>query len=234
MSFRLTIALFSAVLGVAFFASPTPAQMRGARASGSALRTRASFAFGARAGAVRGGQRRYSSGSGLLQYPYFFYPDYDDDSFAPQAVPDQGVMAPPAQPPAAAAAPAESLVLENRGGEWVRVPTGSQLPTQVQPEQPASTRAPAIGPDGGVRNYQPPAPLPRSILVFRDGHREEIERYVIEDDIIDVSVSHWDTGSWTKKISIADLDVPATLKLNQERGGKFNLPSGPNEVVVRF
>jgi hypothetical protein len=76
--------------------------------------------------------------------------------------------------------------------------------------------------------------LPRSVLVFRDGHREEIERYVIEDDIIDVSVSRWDTGSWTKKISIADLDVPATLKLNQERGGKFNLPSGPNEVVVRF
>jgi len=30
------------------------------------------------------------------------------------------------------------------------------------------------------------------------------------------------------------LDIPATLKLNEERGGKFNLPSAPNQVVVRF
>jgi hypothetical protein len=29
------------------------------------------------------------------------------------------------------------------------------------------------------------------------------------------------------------LDVPATLKLNQERGAKFSLPSGPNEVMIR-
>jgi hypothetical protein len=43
---------------------------------------------------------------------------------------------------------------------------------------------------------------------------------------------YWSSGSWTKKIQIADLDVPATLKLNQERGLKFELPAGPNEVVV--
>jgi len=30
------------------------------------------------------------------------------------------------------------------------------------------------------------------------------------------------------------LDIPASLKLNNERGAKFSLPSGPNEIVVRF
>jgi len=29
------------------------------------------------------------------------------------------------------------------------------------------------------------------------------------------------------------LDVPATLKLNEDRGAKFSLPSGPNEVMFR-
>jgi hypothetical protein len=44
---------------------------------------------------------------------------------------------------------------------------------------------------------------------------------------------YWTTGSWTSKIQIADLDVPATLKLNQERGAKFALPASPNEVFIR-
>jgi hypothetical protein len=47
------------------------------------------------------------------------------------------------------------------------------------------------------------------------------------------SANYWTSGSWTRKIEIANLDVPATLKLNQERGSKFSLPSGPQEVVIR-
>ena len=42
---------------------------------------------------------------------------------------------------------------------------------------------------------------------------------------------YWTTGSWTRKIQIADLDVPATLKLNQQRGLNFVLPASSNEVV---
>ena len=41
------------------------------------------------------------------------------------------------------------------------------------------------------------------------------------------------TGAWTRKVLLADLDLPATIKQNQERGLKFDLPSGPNEVVLR-
>jgi hypothetical protein len=80
-----------------------------------------------------------------------------------------------------------------------------------------------------------PSPaLPRAVLLFRDGRKEEIERYVIQNDVIYVASDYWSTGSWTKQIPIAQLDVPATLKLNQQRGAKFRLPSGPGEIAVRF
>jgi hypothetical protein len=47
------------------------------------------------------------------------------------------------------------------------------------------------------------------------------------------TADYWTTGSWTRKVEIAELNVPATLKLNHERGTKFSLPSGPTEVMVR-
>jgi hypothetical protein len=75
--------------------------------------------------------------------------------------------------------------------------------------------------------------LPSAVLVFRDGHKEEIGKYVIVSGTIYTSSDYWNSGSWTRKVQIADLDVPATLKLNQERGAKFALPSGPNEVMMR-
>jgi len=80
----------------------------------------------------------------------------------------------------------------------------------------------------------PVPPLPHTVLVFRDGRREEIEKYIIQGSVIEASSDYWSAGSWTKKIPIAELDVPATLKINEERGGKFNLPSAPNQIVVRF
>ena len=32
---------------------------------------------------------------------------------------------------------------------------------------------------------------------------------------------------------ISDLDLPATFQQNRERGVKFTLPAGPNQVVTR-
>ena len=80
---------------------------------------------------------------------------------------------------------------------------------------------------------KPPTELPPAVLVFRDGHQEEIGKYMITGATIYVSTDYWTSGSWTRKVQIAELDVPATLKLNQERGANFRLPSGPEEVIVR-
>jgi hypothetical protein len=71
------------------------------------------------------------------------------------------------------------------------------------------------------------------VLVFRDGHKEEIRKYIIEGTTIYIRTNSWSYGSWTRKIQVAELDVPATLELNQERGAKFSLPSSPNEVMIR-
>jgi hypothetical protein len=80
---------------------------------------------------------------------------------------------------------------------------------------------------------QPPRELPPAVLVFRDGRKEEVSEYTIMNGTIYSKADYWTTGSWTRKIQIADLDVPATLKLNQERGLKFVLPASSNEVVTR-
>jgi hypothetical protein len=71
-------------------------------------------------------------------------------------------------------------------------------------------------------------------LSFRDGHNEQIERYTIAGEAIYTKADYWTTRSWTRKIPINELDIPATLAINRERGTKFRLPSGPNEVVIRL
>jgi hypothetical protein len=92
-------------------------------------------------------------------------------------------------------------------------------------------RSPILSPKEAAE--PPPAKLPPAVLVFRDGHKEEIESYIIKADIIYARADYWSTGSWTRTVPVRELDVPATLKLNAERGGRFSLPAGPNEIVIR-
>jgi hypothetical protein len=237
MIFRLTIALPAAVLGAALFASSVPAQVRGMRGSAPGPRTGVSSRFGGRTGFTHAGHRRNFTGSVFLAAPYF-YPDdeYDNEPVSSVAPPVQVVVVAPVPPPVQARAPVESLIVEYHDGQWVRIPTGGQLPSLPQSTQPGSTQASSLrtGTASQMETAQPSPALPPAVLVFRDGHREEVERYVIQGGVINARADYWSTGSWTRKIPIAELDVPATLKLNEERGGKFNLPSGPNEIVVRF
>jgi hypothetical protein len=69
--------------------------------------------------------------------------------------------------------------------------------------------------------------IPAAVLVFRDGHTEQIRKYVITATTLSTSADYWSSGSWTRKIPIADLNVAETLKLNQQRGTGFSLPSRP-------
>lgn len=66
---------------------------------------------------------------------------------------------------------------------------------------------------------QPEEPAPATVLVFRDQHREEISNYAI------VGQTLWSYSvPRTKKIPLADLDVAATEKANDDRGVAFRLP----------
>lgn len=64
------------------------------------------------------------------------------------------------------------------------------------------------------------APSDPTILVFKDGHQLEIENYaVISQTLYDLTPGH------RRKIALAELDLPATEKLNDDRGVVFELPS---------
>jgi len=69
---------------------------------------------------------------------------------------------------------------------------------------------------------QTPAPVQEqdpTVLVFRDGHQQEVKNYAIVGPML------WDfTAKGTHKIPLADLDLDTTRKLNDERGVDFVLP----------
>ncbi len=222
-----------ALLAVAVFTSPLKAQMRSMRATAappppaanpSSGRSGLTFNFGHSRFSHRFGPRTIFFGA-----PYF-YPDYDDyisEPVATEPPPVVVVQSAPAATQVPAAAP-EPLLLEWQGDHWVRVTSYGQPAPAVSSQESNRGSAPA-------RNSaaQPPPELPPAVLVFRDGRKEEVSSYTIVSGTMYTKADYWTSGSWTKKIQIADLDLPATFKLNQERGVNFALPGGPHEVVIR-
>ncbi len=79
----------------------------------------------------------------------------------------------------------------------------------------------------------PPIELPPAILVFRDGHTEQAANYTIVGRTLTIKTDYWTTGAWTRTVALADMDLPATLKLNRDRGTKFSLPTRTGEVMMR-
>ena len=74
--------------------------------------------------------------------------------------------------------------------------------------------------------------LPIAVLLFRDGHREEATSYTIADRILYINSSPYLGGPWIRGIELSSLDLPETVRSNQARGIKFQLPSASNEVLV--
>jgi hypothetical protein len=62
--------------------------------------------------------------------------------------------------------------------------------------------------------------LPPTTLVFRDGHREDVQNYAIVGDTLWVL-----SESRARKRPLADLDVDSTKKANAERGIEFSVPA---------
>ena len=63
---------------------------------------------------------------------------------------------------------------------------------------------------------------PAAVLVFKDGHRQDVSGYAITGDVL------YDLGQGgARKIQLADLDLPATRKLNDQLGNDFRLPVRP-------
>lgn len=61
---------------------------------------------------------------------------------------------------------------------------------------------------------------PQTVLVFKDGHQVEVANYAI------VGSTLYDlTGGRRQKIALADLDLSATAKQNDDRGIDFQVPA---------
>jgi hypothetical protein len=88
--------------------------------------------------------------------------------------------------------------------------------------RPRSTNPLASG--VGLENQaQGASIIPATVLVFRDQHKQEIQNYAI------IGQTLWSFGSpRTEKIPLSNLDLPATIKANDERGVSFHVPL-PNE-----
>jgi len=238
------IALSLGLIGPALLASPARGQGHGGRVFARAGRAPATFSRGRALGRsfvrMRSGRRAFvGSGFAPNYYPYYYsdyYPYYDSEDEIGEAPPEpiraQIAAASPANPPK----PPESLVMELRGDHWVRLTSHGPMEIAGESGEPQS------GPSNGAAQAkglitsvqaQVPIELPPAVLVFRDGHQEEVAKYTIVGTSISVKTDYWSTGSWTREIPIADLNVAATRQANQNRGAKFSLPSRPSEVIVR-
>src|SRR5208283_3605488 len=62
-------------------------------------------------------------------------------------------------------------------------------------------------------------PVDPTVLVFRDGHQQEVSNYAIMGQTVYVFDHR------KQKIALGDLDVPATIKANDDRGVEFQLPN---------
>lgn len=61
-----------------------------------------------------------------------------------------------------------------------------------------------------------------TVLIFKDGHQLEVKNFAIMGDYIFVFAGD------RRKIPLAELNMSATQKANEERGTEFRLPSGSN------
>ncbi len=160
-------------------------------------------------------------------------PFYADYPIAPVTIPPQFVVVQPAPavdtPPEAKSEP---LLIELQGNRYVRFggkPQSAERATVAPPDyaEPGDRSSP-------VTTERPVGTeLPLAILIFKDGHREQVPAYAIVGNTIYASADYWQTGHWTKNIQLSALNIPETIRANHEAGIRFTLPSAPNEVITR-
>ncbi len=151
----------------------------------------------------------YSGGGWAYAAPYYYIPfgDYGYD-YDYVGSPDtyQGQ-----QPQMGAGDPTLHIIVEQPPARSYRGAT-DDVQAEAVPPPPVVSEPPAP-----VREAKPIEP---TILVFRDGHQQEVTNYAIMGQTVYV------LDDRTQKIPLANLDVPATVKANDDRGMEFKIPAG--------
>jgi hypothetical protein len=107
-------------------------------------------------------------------------------------------------------------VFDRRGaGPYSYIPPGYESPAESNAGQAQAEDNPPAG-----YNPNPEPPPDPVILVFKDGHQLEIGNYaIVNQTLYDLTPGH------PRKIALAELDLPATQKQNDDHGVTFDLPS---------
>lgn len=156
----------------------------------------------------------------------FLYPDYDSTQLGAIENPSPQIVL--IQSPASAVPEKPSpgpLLIEWRGDRYVRFSDAEKA------DEMQSSRRTDYSAKPSVPHAAESSP---AVLIYRDGHRDEIAHYAIADGMIYADDNYWQSGTWTKHIAVSSLDVAATLQANRQRGVTFTLPSAPNVVVATF
>lgn len=103
-------------------------------------------------------------------------------------------------------------------------PSPPRVPEAASSYAPPVTPPPSVAPappalPAVVEPPSPPLPKETTVLIFRDGHRFELTDYAIAgQDVLNLS------GHGPHRIALADLDLPATVRENDDRGIDFRVP----------
>ncbi len=97
--------------------------------------------------------------------------------------------------------------------EVVTVPVNAQTGNAGQSPAEHTQAAPPPPP-------QPERELPAAVLIFRNQNRVEVKNYAIIGD----TLYEFLPDGGRKKIALSELDLPATEKVNDERGVEFHVP----------
>src|SRR5262249_39805891 len=132
--------------------------------------------------------------------------------YSPYIWPDPIVGEPVYSQPAYAAPPQTPAVSRTEADLSYQVGRLSQEVTDLRQQQAAQAQRPA----------QPASPAPSIpvVLIFRDGHRLEIQNYAV------IGQTLWVLDERNRtKIPLSDLDLSATERENRARGVRFSAPS---------
>jgi hypothetical protein len=220
--------VFAAIFVVAVSLSPAAAQLRGSFAS---------TGMGHSRGVGRSAMRHFYPPL-LLGDPYYYTDDIPQPAAASSA-PQVIVVQMPATVEAPAQVSLAPLLIEWQNDRYVKV---GDTPSETEASSPAQN-APTLAAKPAAKPIQmanhwtsPPPAAPQAqpvVLVYRDGHREQVHSYTITGGVLYANGNYWTDGYWNKKIELAMLDLPATQQASQEGGTQFVLPSSPNEVIAR-
>src|SRR5271169_4029679 len=139
---------------------------------------------------------------GVYAAPYYGY--YDSGTGAADNPPDEPYNGGP-------------TIFDRRGPGTAPAPAPAPRRASSNSSQPDPASDAAAQPDAAPTSDQP-----QTVLVFKDGHQLDVANYAI------VGSTLYDlTGGHRQKIALADLDLAATAKQNDDRGLDFQVPGAP-------